>query len=150
MDKILKIDEVHIENAQLGLTNSANQLAEMCDKNNKHGYNHDFCPMQIALDVLGGKWKMVILYYLSDGEPKRFKQLEYIVKGISPRMLIKELKELEVNQLISRKQYNTIPPMVEYTMLDYGKSLLPLLCQLNEFGSKHAEMMAKLNKKLGS
>jgi DNA-binding HxlR family transcriptional regulator len=94
------------------------------------------CPTQIAMEIIGGKWPLIILYHLADGHPKRYKQIENLIGTISPKMLIKELKNLESYQIIHRKQYNTIPPMVEYSLTDFGKELLPVLEAVFSFGTK--------------
>ena len=99
------------------------------------------CPVQITSDVLGGKWKLVILNYLIDGQPKRFNELESIIEGISPKMLIKELKDLEHNLIVKRIQYNTIPPKVEYSLTEYGLSVVPLINVLKMFGEQHFNLM---------
>lgn len=103
--------------------------------------NNFECPIQTTVNVLGGKWKFVILHYLIDGNPKRFKELERCIGGISPKMLIKELKDLEFNKIVQRKQYNTIPPCVEYTLSEYGKNIIPVLEALKVFGEEHNKMM---------
>ena len=102
------------------------------------------CPVQTTLDILGGKWKLVILHYLIDGEAKRFKELERLITGISPKMLIKELKDLEANQIVLRTQFPTIPPAVEYKLTVYGQKVIPILDVLKEFGEQHLE---KVNSK---
>lgn len=99
------------------------------------------CPVQTTSEVLGGKWKLVILHYLTDGNPKRFNELETIIEGISPKMLIKELKDLEYNLIIKRVQHNTIPPKVEYSLTEYGKSVVPIVSVLKLFGEQHINLM---------
>ena len=102
------------------------------------------CPMHTTMGVLGGKWKFVILYSLLDGKAQRFKQLERGIAGIAARMLIKELKSLESEGLVKRTAYATIPPTVEYQLTDYGKTLAPVIRELDAWGKKHlAKMQAK-------
>ena len=81
------------------------------------------------MDIFGQKWKLPILWYLADSENQtlRYKELERKVVGITPTMLTKCLKELEKDKLIKRKQYNTIPPIVEYSLTELGKTLIPAL-----------------------
>ena len=87
------------------------------------------CPILYAMEIIGQKWKMPILWYIGDaeGQVMRYKELERKVVGITPTMLTKCLRELENDGLITRKQYNTIPPAVEYTLAERGRSLLPAL-----------------------
>jgi DNA-binding HxlR family transcriptional regulator len=93
-------------------------------------------PVRDVLDIINGKWKLPILIALSFGT-KRFKELERDVEGITPRMLSKELRDLEVNQLIIRKVYDTIPVTVEYRLSEYGKSLDHVIVALREWGQNH-------------
>ena len=81
------------------------------------------------MDLIGQKWKLPILWYIADAENQtlRYKELERKVVGITATMLTKCLRELESDRLISRKQYNTIPPMVEYSLSERGKELIPAL-----------------------
>lgn len=87
------------------------------------------CPILYAMDIIGQKWKLPILWYIADAENQtlRYRQLEKKVVGITATMLTKCLRELEADQLIERKQYNTIPPTVEYSLAQRGKSLIPTL-----------------------
>ncbi|SEW44837.1 winged helix-turn-helix transcriptional regulator [Chitinophaga arvensicola] len=80
------------------------------------------CEMQTALDILGGKWTFLIIYALLDGK-KRFKELERAVTGINTRMLVKELKNLEDHQILTRTAFATVPPTVEYSLTDKGRDL---------------------------
>jgi len=90
-----------------------------------------------ALDLLGGKWKLPIIVGLIDG-PKRFKQLQRDVTGITAKMLSKELKELEVNGLLTRRvEADTVPVAVTYTMAPYGENLFPVIEALRMWGQLH-------------
>ena len=93
-------------------------------------------PVRDVLDIINGKWKLPILIALAFGN-RRFKELERDVEGISPRMLSKELRDLEVNQLITRTVYDTIPATVEYSLTEYGKSLDDVIAALRDWGKKH-------------
>lgn len=95
------------------------------------------CPIQSALDILGGKWKLAIIHALMRKSPMRFKEIEREVKGITPRMLIKELKELDTHGLLSRTHHPTIPPTVEYDLTDKGQTVIPLVKELKKWGKKH-------------
>ena len=105
-----------------------------------------FCPMHTVMQVLGGKWKFVILYSLMDKNPKRFKVLERGIAGITARMLIKELKSLEAHGLVKRTAYPTVPPTVEYQLTAYGISLLPVIEVLDVWGRKHQQRCDKQSK----
>ena len=87
------------------------------------------CPILYAMRIIGQKWKLPILWYIADSENQtmRYKELERRVVGITATMLTKCLRELEADKLIRRTQYSTIPPTVEYTLIERGKLLIPAL-----------------------
>ena len=89
-----------------------------------------------CLTILNGKWKVPIIGTLLFG-PKRFKDLESTIKKITPRMLSKELKELELNNIVQRKIYDTRPVKIEYELTESGYKLKPILETMVEWGSKH-------------
>jgi DNA-binding HxlR family transcriptional regulator len=93
-------------------------------------------PVKDALEILSGKWKLQIILSLSFGK-KRFKQIQREIPGLTPKMLSKELKELEMNELASRQVYDTQPVMVEYELTPYGKTLKPLIGELHKWGTTH-------------
>jgi DNA-binding HxlR family transcriptional regulator len=93
-------------------------------------------PVKDALDILSGKWKLQIIVALTFGK-KRFKQLQREIPGLTPKMLSKELKELEMNELATRHVYNTSPVTVEYELTPYEKTLKPLIGELHNWGAKH-------------
>ena len=97
-------------------------------------------PVNDALDVLSGKWKLPIIISLTFGK-KRFKQIQNEIPGITPKMLSKELKDLEMNELIKRQVYDTQPVSIEYEITTYGKTLNPLISELHEWGTKHRKRM---------
>ncbi|HLP40030.1 MAG TPA: helix-turn-helix domain-containing protein [Fibrobacteria bacterium] len=99
-------------------------------------HNPLLCPVTTALTVIGGKWKVIILWNLQDGV-KRFGELQRQVKGISQKMLTQELRDLEETGLVSRKVYPVVPPKVEYSLTDLGWSLKPVLEQLCEWGKEY-------------
>jgi DNA-binding HxlR family transcriptional regulator len=94
------------------------------------------CPVTVALSVIGGKWKVIILWHLQDGV-KRFGELQRQVKGISQKMLTQELRDLEESGLVSRKVYPVVPPKVEYSLTETGWSLKPVLEQLSDWGTEY-------------
>jgi len=99
------------------------------------------CPVEAALNVIGGKWKSIILYHLLE-KTMRFNELKRLMPGITQRMLTKQLRELEAEQLISRKVYPVVPPKVEYSMTAYGETLAPIIHALRDWGIKHMEKQA--------
>jgi DNA-binding HxlR family transcriptional regulator len=94
-----------------------------------------FCTTQAALDIVGGKWTFPIINALLKGK-LRFKELERTIPGINTRMLVKELKLLEQNQLLVRQAFATVPPTVEYTLTDKGRKLEPVLDALNNWSKE--------------
>jgi DNA-binding HxlR family transcriptional regulator len=102
-------------------------------------------PIKDALDVLNGKWKLQIILSLSFGK-KRFKQIQREIPGLTPKMLSKELKDLEINDLAERKVYDTLPVSVEYELTPYGKTLNPLIKELYTWGTKHRKRIISGNK----
>lgn len=92
--------------------------------------------IQDALEAIEGRWKLLILYALSE-KPKRFKQIAREVSGITDKTLSKELKSLEANKLIRRDVYSTFPPTVEYTITPHGLSLEKVLDELHFWGLAH-------------
>lgn len=101
------------------------------------------CPVEAALEMIGGKWKGVILYHLLEcsqqGDSIRFNALRRIMPDITQRMLTKQLRELEDNKLITRTVHPEVPPRVEYSMTDYGKTLAPVIESLRHWGRSHLE-----------
>lgn len=93
-------------------------------------------PVQDALEIISGKWKLQIILTLTFGK-KRFKQIQRELPGLTPKMLSKELKDLEMNELAVRHVYDTTPVTVEYELTPYGKSLQPLIKELHSWGTKH-------------
>ena len=94
------------------------------------------CGLDAALDVIGGKWKVLILWHLRE-DALRFGELKRNVIGISEKMLIHNLKELEIDEIVTRHDFKEVPPRVEYAMTDFGRSLLEALTPLCTWGSDH-------------
>ena len=92
--------------------------------------------VEAALRVLGGKWKVLILWHLV-GQTRRYGALRRLMPDITEKMLIRQLRELEQDGIISRTNYQSIPPRVEYTVTDYGQSLYPILGALCQWGWSH-------------
>ncbi len=95
------------------------------------------CSLKDVLDVIGGKWAMPIIYILSKGK-MRFKELERTIEGINTRMLVKELKNLEANGILTREVFATVPPTVEYQLTEKGDRLLPSIKSLHQWGEAYA------------
>ncbi|MGG3888022.1 winged helix-turn-helix transcriptional regulator [Metabacillus fastidiosus] len=103
-------------------------------ENNKRDYSINYgCPVTNTLEIIGGKWKGVILYYLTSG-PKRFNELRRLVPSITTRMLTLQLRELEKNGIVHREIYQQIPPKVEYSLTDFGLTLNPIIFSLRDWG----------------
>ncbi|MHA8080232.1 winged helix-turn-helix transcriptional regulator [Aquirufa regiilacus] len=98
--------------------------------------NEKKCSIKDVLEIIGGKWAMPIIYVLSNGK-LRFKELERSIQGINTRMLVKELKNMESNGIITRTAFATVPPTVEYTLTEKGEKLLPSIHALYDWGQEH-------------
>lgn len=98
-----------------------------------------------ALYVLGGKWKLPIIIALLDG-PLRFRELQRALDGITPKVLSKELKELELNEFVSRTVYPTTPVTVEYRLTEYSHTLHRVTHELQDWGTKHRERLKASSK----
>ncbi|MEM7066159.1 MAG: helix-turn-helix domain-containing protein [Cyanobacteria bacterium P01_B01_bin.77] len=96
------------------------------------------CPVEATLEVIGGKWKGVILYHLLS-ETLRFSEIRRLMPEITQRMLTKQLRELETDNLILRTVYPEVPPKVEYSITEYGKTLEPVIQALQTWGFQHLE-----------
>lgn len=96
----------------------------------------DRCSVGLCVELVGGKWKSVILYYLLDGT-LRFNELRRKVAGITQRMLTLQLRELEADGLVQRTVYPVVPPHVEYTLTPFGRSLEPILLGMAEWGKRN-------------
>ena len=95
------------------------------------------CPVQHSLNILGGKWKLPILHALHKGSPKRFKELEREIEGITPTMLTTQLRDLEKNKIINRQIFATVPPTVEYSLTELGQTIKPLIYEIKKWGIHH-------------
>ena len=87
------------------------------------------CSLGLTIDLIGGKWKLMILWYLIE-QPKRFTELKNSIPGITQKILTEQLRDLEKNKIISRKVYPTVPVTVEYAMTKYGETLIPIIYEL--------------------
>jgi DNA-binding HxlR family transcriptional regulator len=96
------------------------------------------CGLEAALEVIGGKWKVLILWHLHP-QCQRFGALKRLVPGISEKMLIQQLREMEADGIVHREVYPEIPPKVEYSLTEFGVSLQDALTPLCEWGSTHMQ-----------
>ncbi|MCI8608720.1 MAG: helix-turn-helix transcriptional regulator [Firmicutes bacterium] len=94
------------------------------------------CPVEAALDVIGGKYKAIIVYTLIDGT-KRYNEIQHAVPKATPRMLSKQLKELEEDGVIKRVLYPVVPPKTEYSLTDFGNTLVPIVKALCKWGEHY-------------
>ena len=95
------------------------------------------CAVDAAMSVLEGRWKSTILCVLAKWGPKRFNQLVKAIEGVSPRMLTKQLKEMEKDGIVERRAYLEVPPRVEYSITEKGMSLAPVLEALAKWGREN-------------
>lgn len=96
------------------------------------------CSLNLAMDIIGGKWKILILWHLSKGT-LRFAELKKLLPGISKKVLTESLRNLEEYDLVKRKVYPEVPPKVEYSISVIGQKLLPALSELAEWGQNISE-----------
>ena len=94
----------------------------------------DNCPVEATLELIGGKYKALILWHLSE-KKLRFSELRNVIKNATPKMLTQQLRELESNALIHREVFPVIPPKVEYSLTETGRSLLPILVAMRDWGA---------------
>ena len=92
------------------------------------------CPVETTLDLIGGKYKALILWYLAK-EKLRYSQLRDLIGSITPKMLTQQLRELEARQLVHREVFPIVPPRVEYSLTELGKSLMPILVAMRDWGA---------------
>ncbi|GEN32674.1 MULTISPECIES: winged helix-turn-helix transcriptional regulator [Aneurinibacillus] len=101
------------------------------------------CEKELTLSVIGGKWKMIILWHLGKSGTKRFSELKALIPGITQKMLVNHLRELEEDQIVHREVYPVVPPKVEYSLTELGKSLMPVLDSMYEWGKNYMETVLK-------
>ncbi len=100
------------------------------------------CPVETAIDVLAGKWKILILWYLRR-DTLRFNELQKLLPRTTQKMLIQKLRELEKDGIVHREVYPVVPPKVEYSLTSYGKTLKPIIKDLYLWGEIHKKKNAK-------
>ena len=95
------------------------------------------CEIEVAFEVIGGKWKPLILWHLGVNDTVRFGQLQQLIPEITPRILTKQLRELEGFDLLERNVYPEVPPKVEYRLTDMGRAVLPILDMMCNWASSN-------------
>ena len=98
--------------------------------------SQEICPVAATLDLIGGKYKALILWYLADGR-RRFSELRKLISGATPKMLTQQLRELEAQDLIHREVFPVVPPKVEYSLTETGRSLMPILTAMRDWGTEY-------------
>jgi DNA-binding HxlR family transcriptional regulator len=114
------------------------------------GFTHEgayVCPVETSMEVLGGKWKPRILWKLTRDGTLRYAQIKRDLGAITPKMLTQQLRELERDGLIARKVYPEVPPRVEYSLSDFGKTLRPVLFALADWGTENRDGLMRAIKR---
>ncbi|MDU2063235.1 MAG: helix-turn-helix domain-containing protein [Sporomusaceae bacterium] len=101
------------------------------------------CPVEITLNVIGGKWKGIILFHLINGT-KRFNEFQKLHPCITQRMLTLQLRELERDGLIHREVYKEVPPKVEYSLTQFGKTLEPIILLMKDWGERNKDRIKRI------
>ena len=95
------------------------------------------CSVEATLTVIGGRWKPVILFHLLEQGTLRFNELKRLMGGTTQRMLTTQLRELERDGIVDRKVYPVVPPKVEYSLTEHGRTLESILMEMREWGARH-------------
>ncbi len=103
------------------------------------------CSIEAAVEVIGGKWKGVILHHLSTGT-KRFNELQRLMPSVTQRMLTRQLRELEADKVVQRKVYAEVPPKVEYSITPFGETLFPILHSLEGWGAIYLDKLETIRR----
>ncbi|MEJ8302332.1 helix-turn-helix domain-containing protein [Saccharibacillus sacchari] len=101
------------------------------------------CPVGTTLTVIGGKWKGILLYHLLE-EPRRFGEFRKLYPAITPFMLTLQLRELERDGIVHREVYPEVPPRVEYSLTEFGKTLAPMILFMKNWGEAHGDRLKRL------
>lgn len=107
------------------------------------------CEKELTLAVIGGKWKLIILWHLGLEGTKRFSELKKLIPHITQKMLTNQLRELEEDRLIFRKVYPVVPPRVEYSLTEHGESLIPVLKMMYNWGKNYGEQVIWKDERTG-
>lgn len=104
------------------------------------------CTFEITIDLIGGKWKPIIVWHLGTKGTKRFSELKKLLPNITQKMLTQQLRELENDGLVERKVYPQVPPKVEYSLTDLGESLMPILKSMCDWGEVYYEKIGAVKR----
>jgi DNA-binding HxlR family transcriptional regulator len=110
------------------------EIPEVCDTG---------CGLNATLRIISGKWKPLVLFFLRDG-PKRYGELKRLIPGVSDKVLIQQLKDLEADRVLARNDYKEVPPRVDYTLTPLGRSLADAIMPLCAWGTANAAQMASI------
>ncbi len=119
------------------MKNSTNVDNQEVENKEKFVFDESSCPVTATMQVLGGKWKAILINAIYFTSPARFGELKRSVKGITQSMLTQQLRELEEDGIISRKIYAEIPPRVEYTLTEFGLTLSPIIQAMAKWGKEY-------------
>ena len=109
---------------------------------NIKNYHHPYgCSVEATLSVIAGRWKPVIIFKLLYSDVLRFGELKREINGVTQRMLTNQLRELEDDKIIERRVYAEVPPRVEYSLTDYGRTLEPIMMAMREWGARHTSRL---------
>ena len=122
-----------IKKYTIGVNSMRNKKIELNDSPGAEG-----CPVETTLDVIGGKWKGIILYHLISGT-KRFNEFQKLHPCITQRMLTLQLRELERDGVVHREVYKEVPPKVEYSLTEFGRTLNPIILLMKDWGVKNKD-----------
>lgn len=111
-----------------------------CPLKNVNGKEY-YCNVELSLLVIGGKWKSIIIYHLGEDGTLRFSQLKKIMPNITQKMLTQQLRELEADGMVHREVYPQVPPKVEYSLTELGRSVMPIIHTLCAWGKKYEKIM---------
>ena len=109
----------------------------------RYGDREYYCPVELALQIIGGKWKPLVLWHLASRGVLRFSELKRTIPSITQKMLTQQLRELESDGLVERTVYPQVPPKVEYSLTPLGQSVEPVLVHLNEWGRSYEQSMSE-------
>lgn len=101
------------------------------------------CSVGATLSVIGGRWKPIIIFKLLQNKVLRFGELKREIEGVTQRMLTQQLRELESDKVVARKVYAEVPPRVEYSLTEYGRTLEPIMIAMRNWGTEHMFVKAK-------
>ncbi|MDG6897006.1 HxlR family transcriptional regulator [Actinobacillus delphinicola] len=108
-------------------------------RDNKISCSNYQCEIEVTLEVLSGKWKSLILWNLHLHEKIRYNELRRLITGITQKMLTQQLRDLEKYGIVERMIYPTVPPMVEYSLTQLGKDLIPIMQKMDEWGKEYVK-----------